>query len=149
MSEIQISQAEADQFLTAPKVRVNDDQLNFPLLCTSLIIPLVSQDKRDSFLLDISASRIKLSKLKLQTRVQRVVILARLDLGGAPHRNPDGEELPCPHLHIYREGFGDKWAYVPDASQFSNLHDQWKTLNDFMRYCAIVEPLRFIRGVIE
>ena len=63
MSEIQISQAEADQFLTAPKVRVNDDQLNFPLLCTSLIIPLVSQDKRDSFLLDISASRIKLSKL--------------------------------------------------------------------------------------
>ena len=22
---------------------------------------------------------------------------------GAPHRNPDGQEIPCPHLHVYRQ----------------------------------------------
>ena len=59
----------------------------------------------------------------------------RLDYGGPLHRNPDGEEIPCPHLHIYREGYGDKWA-VPIPTQDSpNIHDHWQTLQDFMRYC--------------
>ena len=35
-----------------------------------------------------------------------------LDLG-ADHRNPDGDHLGEKHKHQWRQGAGDKWAYVP------------------------------------
>ena len=68
-------------------------------------------DGREEFLLDIRRARIDLAKGTYQNRGREVVILARLDFGGAPHRNPDGEEIGSPHIHLYREGFGDKWAF--------------------------------------
>jgi len=51
------------------------------------------------------------SRITYQNRGRAVVVLLRLDLKGSPLRNPNDEVIPCPHLHIYREGFGDKWAY--------------------------------------
>jgi hypothetical protein len=74
-------------------------------------------------------------------------ILARLDFGGPPHRNPDGEEIPCPHLHLYREGYGDKWAVPIPVDRFPNVNDLWLTLQDFMDYCNVIEPPQIIRGV--
>lgn len=68
------------------------------------------------------------------------MILARLDFGGAPHRNPDGEEIGSPHLHLYREGYGDKWAFPVPDHHFANPNDPWLALQDFMRFCNIVEP---------
>ncbi|MFW9280162.1 DUF6978 family protein [Glaesserella parasuis] len=26
--------------------------------------------------------------------------MVRLDIEGPPHRNPDGEEIICPHIHL-------------------------------------------------
>ena len=51
----------------------------------------------------------------------------RLDLDGPPHRNPDEAEIPCPHLHIYSEGFGDKWAMAAPADRYSNTLDLFST----------------------
>ena len=80
-----------------------------------------------------------------------MVILARLDFGGAPHRNPDGEEIASPHLHVYREGFGDKWAFPVPTDTFTDLADLWRTLQNFMHYCNIVElpgdPERNVRVI--
>ncbi|KJU85379.1 prophage protein [Candidatus Magnetobacterium bavaricum] len=42
---------------------------------------------------------------------ERKIILLRLCFGGHPHRNPDDTEISSPHLHRYREGYADKWAY--------------------------------------
>ena len=66
-----------------------------------------------------------------------MVSLARVDIAGAPHRNPDGEEIPCPHLHVYREGYGDKWAIRVPAATFPNVHDSWLLLGDFLRFCNV------------
>ena len=44
--------------------------------------------------------------------------------------------VPCPHLHIYREGYGVKWAY-PVPSDFTNTTDLVRTLQDFLRYCKV------------
>lgn len=73
-------------------------------------MPLQSLDKREHFLLDLSRGRIDLQKVKMQNRGRQVVVLVRLYLEGALHRNPDDTEVPAPHLHVYREGYGDKWA---------------------------------------
>ena len=71
----------------------------------------------------------------------------RLDVNGAPHRNPDGETILCPHLHIYRENFGDKWAYPLPLGKFENLDDLHRTFDDFLAECNVVEPPRIQTGL--
>jgi hypothetical protein len=97
--------------------------------------------------LDVSRGQIDLLRGKYQNRGRQVVVLIRLDFGGAPHRNPDGKEIACPHLHLYQEGFGDKWAIEVPKDKFPNIADLWQTLQDFMRYCNIVEPPFIKRGL--
>lgn len=143
------SQAEADALLALEKHRVNDDRVRLPDLGRKLSVELLSTDKRERFNFDMSRSFVSISKLTLQTRGRVVVVLARLDIDGAPHRNPDYEELPCPHLHLYREGYGDKWAFPVPAEHFKNLSDRWQTLQDFLIYCRIVEPPIFDRGLFS
>ncbi len=115
-------------------------RFDFPSLGGSLRLPLHSLDKREEFSLDITRGRISLKKNTFQTRARQTIILVRLDLAGPPHRNPDGEELECPHLHLYREGLGDKWA-CPLPSELAGISDSdiLGLLDAFMNYCAIVK----------
>ncbi len=147
MAEINLSQIEADSLIAMPKVRANDEESNFPLAGESISVPLMSKDRREQFLLDISRGKIDLLRGKYQKRGRQVVVLVRLDFGGAPHRNPDGSEMPCPHLHLYREGYSDKWAVPLPEGKFLNLLDLWQTLDDFMKFCNIVEPPKIIKGL--
>lgn len=147
MADVNLTQAEADALIAMEKHCVNNDSHDFPTVGGSLMIPLQSQDNREQFLLDISRSRINLIKGTYQNRARQVVILVRLDFGGAPHRNPDDAEVPSPHLHLYREGFGDKWAIPAPADQFGNAGKLWETLGDFMRFCNITQPPRIERGL--
>lgn len=149
MADLELTQTEADALIAMPKVKVSDDPCDYPGGGGSLILPLTSQDKREQFLLDISRARIDLQKGKYQNRARQVVVLVRLDFGGSPHRNPDDREIPCPHLHVYREGSGDKWAIPVPAGNFPNLGDLWQTLQDFMRFCNIVDPPAIHRGLFS
>lgn len=83
-----------------------------------------------------------LSKLKFHTRSHKVIVLARLDIDGAPHTNPDGEILDGTHLHIYREGYEDKWAEPLSSDDFKNPSNIRQIYGDFCRYCNI-ETLPF------
>lgn len=104
-------------------------------------IPLVSADEKEEFILDIWRKGKIALKTKYQTRVHKTIVLVRLDLNGPPHRNPDGEEVGGTHIHIYQEGYGDKWAYPVEIQYFPNINDLWKTLYDFMEYCNIHDVL--------
>ena len=139
MTELNLTQAEADALIAIAKRRVNEEHHHFPL-GSKLSIPLESTTGREQFMLDVSRGRIDLHKVTYQNRARQVVILVRLDIEGTPHHNPDHQEVPCPHLHVYREGYGDKWAMPVPLSAFHNLSDLWHALQDFMRYCNIVEP---------
>lgn len=111
MADIEIMQADADALIAMEKQRVDDKQWLFPAEGGRLAIPLASSDNRENFMLDVTRGRIKFRKASYQSRARQAIVLMRLCLDGAPHRNPDGQELACPHLHIYREGYGDKWAF--------------------------------------
>lgn len=147
MADMNLTQAEADALIGMEKQRVNEDRCDFPMGGQSLVLPLQSVDRREQFLLDLSRGRIDLLKVKMQNRGRQVVVLVRLDLGGAPHRNPDGEEIPVPHLHLYREGFGDKWAVAIVADRFTATSDLWRTLEEFLRFCNITQPPHIERGL--
>jgi len=134
---IELTQTEADELIAMPKQPSDQDVVLFPAAGERLVIPLISLDRTEDFLLDVTRSRIDLAKITYQNRGRVVVILMRLDVNGPPHRNPDGVQMPCPHLHIYREGFGDKWAFPLPVGKFMNLDDMTQTLSDFMGECNV------------
>lgn len=140
MPDLPLTQAEADALFAMEKHRADDVRRDFPSLGGGITAPLVSADGRENFLLDIRRGRIDLKKLTLQNRARVTIILARLDLGGPPHRNPDGEEFAGPHLHLYREGYADTWATALPSGAFTDLQDAWTTLEDFQRFCNITQP---------
>lgn len=147
MAEINLTQAEADALIAMEKHRTTEDSSDFPMGGESLALLLQSADKSEQFLLDLSRGHINLQKVKMQNRARQVVVLVRLDLGGAPHRNPDGEEVTGPHLHRYREGYGDKWAAPVPVDRFPSVGDAWATLADFFEYCNITQPPHIERGL--
>lgn len=140
MPDSDITQDAADALMAMEKMRTSEEIRYYPFQGESLRLPLTSTDRREQFMLDVSRGRIELLRVKYQTRARQVIILARLDLGGPPHHNPDGRDVACPHLHVYREGYGDKWAIALPPERFQDARDQWRTLHDFMSYCNITKP---------
>jgi hypothetical protein len=136
---VDLTQSEADELMAMPKRPCSDGIEMFPPLGGKLVIELESVDKSEDFLLDVTRSRIDFSRITYQNRGRAVVVLKRLDLNGAPHRNPDDQVIPCPHLHTYREGYGDKWAEPISAGKFTNLGDMSLTLAEFMAECNVVD----------
>jgi hypothetical protein len=146
MAEIYLTQAEADSLFNMKKIKVDDTEWKLPDFGGKLCIPLISYDKKERFSLDFRRGSIDLTRQTYQTRARDAVVLARLDIG-SPHRNPDGVEVGVPHLHLYREGYGDKWAFELPEGVFANINDRWQTLADFMKYCNIVQSPNFTRDL--
>lgn len=146
LAELNIPQAQADALIALEKHRADNSEYVFPDQGI-VTIPLVSADRREMFALDIRNGRIDLCKATYQNRARHVLILVRLDLGERPHRNPDGQSISSPHLHIYREGFGDRWAFPLPKDAFAAPDDKWQSLQDFMRYCNITKLPKIQRGL--
>jgi hypothetical protein len=149
MAEILLTQAEADSLIAVEKHCTEKRILLFPEPGGKLSVALTSADRRENFFLDATRAQIKLSKATYQTRARQTIILMRLDIDGPPHRNPDGEEVPCPHVHMYREGYADKWAYPAPSEQYPDLGDLFSALEAFMRHCNITVPPPIERGLFS
>jgi len=140
-----LTQQEADELMALDKRFVDADPVEFPGPGGSLVRSLMSLDGRESFLLDVNRrGRIRLTKCTYQERYAATIILVRLDLGGPPHTNPDGTELPCSHLHRYREGYEDRWAKSLPTNVFTDTSDLCATLEEFLSFCNVrdVPPIQ-------
>ena len=128
-----LPQPRADAFLTARKIKATET--NFHLTSSILkpvSIPLIAPAiAGEAFSLDVTQKRIVL-KLKCQLRsATHSVILARLDFA-SPHRNSDGTTIGVPHLHVYRESYGDRFAYEVPPGMLNNPDDPLQVLLDFL-----------------
>jgi len=140
-------QLEADKLLAVPKVFKDLDPLRFSLTTVmNYDRVLVSHDHREEFILTIERGNRKRTRLKYQTRARKIIVLARLDFDGPHHRNPPNspyrpnERLACPHLHLYREGFDDRVAFIPHEVSglvLENPADGLACLEGFLRFCKI------------
>src|SRR5438874_2522092 len=129
-----LTQDRAEELLAMIKQLVQSGKIDFPSAGAAKKLEAKSEDKRESFLLDINRrGTIRLTKCTFQERYEVVEILLRLDIDGPSHDNPDGETIPCPHLHVYRDG-GDKWA-IPLPMDFSDPADLVQTFKEFLTYC--------------
>lgn len=148
-----LTQAEADGLIAMPKERARDENYNFPQPGAILTIPIISANKRDTFLIDVNRGKIRLTKCSYQERYRVTVVLLRLDIDGSPHPNPEvqtvpvsyltpynGVIIPCPHIHLYVEGFMDKWAIPAPLEKFPRTDDLYLTFMDFLKYCNVIKP---------
>lgn len=149
MADIDITQAEANALIEMEKHRVDDRSWLFPTPGERISVPLISSDKREHFMLDVTRAQIKLTKATYQNRARQAIVLMRLDIEGAPHRNPDGVEIQCPHLHIYREGYGDRWAIVAPVDRYNNTQDLFSTFEAFMNHCNVKTPPQVEKGLFS
>jgi len=156
-----LTQSEADALIAIEKKRATDESYDFPSSGEFLTIPLISIDERESFLIDVNRKgRIRLTKCTYQERYRGVIILVRLDIDGQPHTNPEVSSVPLPylipyndqtikspHLHIYVEGFMDRWAIPAPSDKFPNTSDLYTTLVYFFHYCNIIQLPIIQRGL--
>jgi uncharacterized protein DUF6978 len=133
-----LTQSKVNELLHLVKVLVERGPIEFPQSGDFKHLEAKSENGRETFLIDINRKgKIKISKCTYQERYQIVEILLRVDLDGPTHDNPDGTEVPCPHLHVYREGYEDKWAMPLPPEAFSDPTNLVTTLVDFLRYCKV------------
>lgn len=155
-----LTQSEADALFTMAKKPKSGNRLAFPHAGGKLLAEFVSLDGREVFLFNITRSSIAVSKCTYQKRARQVEILRRLDIDGSPHPNPavetvpldflapyNGLEIPCPHLHIYVEGFADKWAIPAPADVIDSNADLYKMMESFLTYCNVTEMPNIERGL--
>lgn len=148
-----LTQSEADALIALPKRCIVNQKYCFPTVGNLLSIPLRSNDDKEEFQIDVNRGKIRLTKCTYQERHRAIIVLIRLDIDGPPHTNPDvisvplqylssynGKELPCPHLHIYVEGFMEKWAIPAPLDKFKNMGDLFLTISDFFKYCNVTNP---------
>ncbi len=148
MADISLTQEEADSLINMEKHAADvEKEWFFPEPGDRIAIPLTSLDKRENFILDVTRSQLILTKATFQNRARATIILMRLDVDGAPHRNPDGEEIRCPHLHVYRAGYGDKWAFPAPADRYLGTLDLFATCEAFMQHCNISVVPKIHKGL--
>ena len=73
----------------------------------------------DLFILNITRGNKELDKISYQIRQNsNNNILLRIETKGPRHRNPNGDYISGPHIHIYIENFEDDWAIPLDNTNF-------------------------------
>lgn len=135
-----LTQLEADQYLQMAKHFIQPPATITIPPGTDESHELASADDRERFLLDIWRGTLRLTKFKFQNRVRTSIVLVRLDIDGAPHTNPDGQRLAGTHLHLFTEGYEDRWARAIDPKIFTSLNDPAATFQEFCSYCKIESP---------
>lgn len=60
------------------------------------------------------------------------IALVRIDKNF--HTNPDGTKLTDTHIHIYKEGFEDKWAYPLDDFDLSDPNTSFLNFLDRINF---------------
>jgi len=134
MTTLMLTQMEANELISMKKKFENKKQT---VLNESFeeCFNLISENKQEHFVLDMKQGKIDLKKIKYQNRFDEVIPLVRFESKGI-HENPDGTIIKGPHIHIYKEGYGDKFA-VP--SPFNNPEDVLESIKQFCKYCNIEE----------
>lgn len=98
----------------------------------------------EKFILDVNRKGSFENKCTIQTRYinEGTTIIVCLDINGPEHMNPDGRILSRNHIHIYKEGFEDKYAYDLDEFDwdlFQNIFSLILLFADYCRYNKIKE----------
>lgn len=151
-----ITQEEADTLRIIEKYLANPQDVKIPKMRETRIYPAYHKcynRRRDD--LDVSAYRGGIDENKVSYRLiyKKGILLIRIDTNDkTAHINPDNKSfIPpmTPHVHIYREGYGDKFAY-PLPDEFSSKGaDIEKLFIEFLQYSNFINIDELSLSIIE
>jgi hypothetical protein len=132
-----ITQSEYD-FLMGQKKVFDDSSLPIefgpaPIHWTRQVNSLSS---KDIFLIDFRRGSIEISKYTVNKRYRQTIIMLRYDNGGR-HTNPDGTKFEGAHVHLYKEGFDDKFAYPISTVGIEETDSIETVFTKIMYFCNI------------
>ena len=98
---------------------------------------IIATNKSEFFLLDGYRGSFEVKKYTFNKRYRQVIILIRLDSLGR-HTNPDGTIFDGPHIHLYKEGFGDKFAFPVNKIGLKKPFKIEDGLIKLLKYCNVI-----------
>ena len=138
-----LSQSEVNALMEMTKFFVKENP-KFPDNGNDTSFELSANNNREKFFLDVGRSgKIELGKTKIQNRHSSYTVLVRLEIDAPPHINPDGTNQGRNHIHIYKEGYEDRWAYNIDEfenASFGGCTCFQEYIEKFCDYCNIKLP---------
>lgn len=140
-----LSQEAADYLARIAKEITSANVLVIPTTGTQADWEATSITGREHFYLHMRRGRKVVTQQTLQERFESNEILLRLDIDGPTHSNPDGTVVPTPHLHVYRAGFDDKWAFHVPAELDVSGGSPTEVLLQFLGYCGVA-PIPPVQG---
>lgn len=149
---VALTTEEADRLVKAPKTITNTKDYHLPSFFTNKELqerkgqvnsPL-SVDGNDARLKIASARKGrteeegKFSSVLIYSYTKDRIRAADLCSGKLCHMNPDGTIVEGPHLHVYKEEYGDRLAIpLSQCQEFKDPQNIPVTFMDFMEYCNI------------
>ncbi|MEK7263256.1 MAG: hypothetical protein AAB071_01950 [Bacteroidota bacterium] len=134
-----ITQTEFDFLMSQDK---SFDDMTSPLLLGPAPIQWTRQISatmtKEIFLLDFYRGSFEFSKYTVNKRYRQTIILLRYDNGGR-HTNPDGISFEEAHVHLYREGYNDKFAFPVSEIGVSNTDSMETVFTRIMHFCNIIK----------
>lgn len=135
-----------DDFINCLKMLNHENAIiNLPLL--GEYKNLRANSSHHSFIIDINRrGRKGYLTLQLRNLNHQDKPIIRLDISGPSHKNPEGDfegagqVVPCPHMHIAKEGYSDSIAYPLDHQNIKYhltneaLHDLVVILWNFLEF---------------
>lgn len=104
---------------------------------------LSSNNGKNTYNLYLSYGKMNVEKISINTvHKQSNKVLVRLDLGNQRHVNPDGTVITSDHIHIYKDGYDEKFAYTLDSDEFKNLFpnpkDRCSLLKAYLEFIKVI-----------
>lgn len=124
-------------YLLSLEKEFKDFAIIFPGANEKISLEAISVDRSESFHIDINRTgTLRLTYATFQERYATTQVLVRLDLNDSKtHQNPDGSVITGPHIHICKEGFGDRWAYLLDDFNLYHFSQDKNLTTSFLEFC--------------
>tara|TARA_R110002124_G_scaffold56746_2_gene159775 strand:- start:146 stop:583 length:438 start_codon:yes stop_codon:yes gene_type:complete len=95
-------------------------------------------NSKNIYLLDFYRGSFELTRYTYNKRYRQSLILLRYDSRGR-HTNPDGVTFDGPHVHIFREGFNDKFAYPISDLNIEDTNSIDEVLDKLLQFCNVIK----------
>ena len=138
-----LKQEEFEKLLKLPKTFSTVEKLEISNAPSNWTRKVISTESKDEFLIDFYRGSYDLTRFTINKRYKTNIILLRFDSGGM-HKNPDGKIIKGAHIHIYKEGFDDKFAYpITDFGITENNFTIKEIFIILLKFCNFVEIPNF------
>jgi hypothetical protein len=138
MGNMRLNQAEADGLIKVKKIFLDKTPLTVNRPYNEQRELKSERDPYEVFYLNVTQTRIEFGKYGTVTRFFQIPLVRACINPDARHENPDGEILSGSHIHIYKQGYADKFAYPLKEHGFDDMLIV-PFIKKFLEYCNIEE----------